>query len=102
MIFLNFNMLICMLDLVLYCLCVLRAVHLMKTRYPGVKWMRTSHWSTTVMTILKMIIASICPIFNIMLLFNTMINDNEIIENAVEKTYRAQMEFQQKNKEQNV
>lgn len=102
MIFLNFNMLICILDLILYCLCVLRAMHLLKTRHPGVKWVRMSHWSDTIMAILKTIIASICPVLNIVILFNTMMRDKEIIENAVEETYRAQMEFQQKNKEQNV
>jgi hypothetical protein len=77
-------------------------MHLLKTRHPGVKWARMSHWSDTIMAILKIIIASICPIFNIALLYNVTMHDTEIIEDSVEKTYRAQMEFQQKNKEQNV
>lgn len=96
MTFWQFNTIICVIDIILYCLCVLRGMHLLKTRYPGMKWLRTSHWSATVMSVLKMVLYSVCPFFNLYFLYILMTKDTKIIEYAVEETYQNQMRFQQK------
>ena len=102
MIFWKFNTFICITDLVLYILCVLRVVHLLKTRYPGVKWVRVTHWSDTVMAVLKMILGSMCPVFNLVMLYILVTKDSEVIEHSIKKTYQAHLEFMQRKENENV
>lgn len=87
MIILYINLAIGVLCLTLYALMVIDATYQFKSRYPDRMLVRRSHWSSFVGAILKMAIASVCPLFNLIMLYILVVRDDEIKENTIQKVY---------------
>ena len=85
--FLYFNIAVCVLDTLLFVLLVINTVSKFKQRYPNVKIPKTN-WSSLAMSILRVTIMGICPIYNIFILFRMVLFTDDLIEEVIEKTYK--------------
>ena len=86
MIFLNINIVIGILFLVLHTFSTLDIVYEFKQLYPDVKAPKTN-WASLVLTIIKLIIKAFIPLFNIALCWVHLFNYEELKTTAIEKVY---------------
>ena len=85
-----FILLVCavfgILNILLFSLVVIGSADLFKRRYPDLKPQK-SHWSVTVINLIKIILTSICPVVNICMTYVLIFHDDGIREKAVTRMY---------------
>ena len=93
------NTFIALADLAFLYLAERKAAYLMKQRYPELHFLR-KHWTVKLSAIIKAIVASFCPGFNIVLLYTMAMKEDKLIEETIEDTYQAYIrQEREKNKE---
>lgn len=86
MIFLNINILIGILYLVLHILTAIDLAHEFKQLYPDLK-VPKSNWAARILTWIKTIITALIPLFNLALCWVCLFKGEELKEKAIEKLY---------------
>lgn len=86
MIFLFINLGISLLTLVVFWMCCIEGAHEFRKRYPDIK-IPKSHWSSKINTVVRVIIVSMIPIFNLFMLLYIVFKTEEIIEEGVYKLH---------------
>lgn len=95
MMFLIINFGVTLLDILLMYLLAIRSKWVFKKRYPELEIVK-SHWSVTVTSIIKLLVLSLCPVINLLMIWVFIFNDDEVCERTVASIYNTCM------KEQNV
>lgn len=95
MMFLIINFGVTLLDILLIHLLAIRSKWVFKKRYPDLEIVK-SHWSVTVTSIIKLLVLSLCPVINLLMIWTFIFNDDEVCERTVANIYNTCM------KEQNV
>ena len=88
----SFNIFVCIACVIMFCINVGRAEKLMKERYPELCFGRRSAL-TAIATAIQIVLVSICPILNLLMLYTLIFRDTEMIEAAV-KPHRRQRSWQ--------
>lgn len=82
----SFNIFVCIACIAMFYINLSRAEKLMKERYPEVCFGRTSAL-TAIITAIKIVLVSICPILNLLMLYTSIFRDTEMIEAVVKESY---------------
>lgn len=82
MIFLCLNASVAIIDILMFVLFVIRCAVEFKRRYPGTKIPRP-HWSQTLSSAIKMVVTSLCPVFNIILAYVLIFKDDGVMESTI-------------------
>lgn len=72
--------------ILMFCINVHKATQLMKERYPELHFRKTTALDVA-STAIKIIVVSVCPIFNLFMLYALMFKDEALIESAVQYAY---------------
>lgn len=86
MIFLYINLGVCLLMLLMFMLFVISTAHEFRRQYPNLKIPKT-HWSKLIFSVLKICIASIIPIFNLIVLLVIIFKSEEVSEKTIREIY---------------
>ena len=86
MIFLNINILIGILYLVLHILTTINLAHEFKQLYPDLK-VPKSNWAAHILTWIKTIITALIPLFNLALCWVYLFKGEELKKKTIEKVY---------------
>ena len=93
------NTFVALADLAFLYLCECKASYLMKKRYPELHFLN-KHWTVKLSGIIKAIVASFCPGFNIVLLYVLITKDDKLVEETIEDNYQAYIrQERERNKE---
>lgn len=94
MIFLNINIAIGIVFLILHTLLAIDSSHDFKRIYPDLK-VKKSNWAGSLLTIIKTIIIALIPLLNFMLCCVYVFKTSELKANAIEKVYLECMKEKQ-------
>ena len=86
MLFLFIYLGISLLTLVLFWMCCIEGAHEFRKRYPHIK-IPKSHWSSKINVVIRVIIPSMIPIFNLLMLLYIVFKNEEVIEGSIYKLH---------------
>lgn len=86
MILIRINFAIMFLDILLFALTVVHAAQEFKARYPDIKPKKANHL-VTVKSVIKLLVMTFCPIINMIIAWTLIFNDDEMVENIIQKQY---------------
>lgn len=93
------NMFICLADLSFMFLGQQKANYLMRRRYPELHFLKT-HWTTRLVNILKAVVVSLCPGFNLLILYILITKDNQLVEEVIADAQKKYADPQKQEEEQ--
>jgi hypothetical protein len=77
---------ISLLTQAVFWMCCVEGAHEFRKRYPHIK-IPKSHWSSKINTVIRVIIMSITPIFNLLMLLYIVFKTEEVIEGSIYKLH---------------
>lgn len=86
----NINVTIGAFVVILFCSNIMRCNRILKARYPEMNF-GTRHLDETIITIIKIVFCSFCPIFNLIMFWTLITKDEQLIEDSVRAAYEKRM-----------
>ena len=87
----HFNTFFCIADLIMMFLLSVRAARLAKLRYPELHFRKVT-WETKLYSTIKAVLASLCPVFNLVMFYVLITKDEKIIESTIEEMHQKYLE----------
>ena len=85
MTFQQINTFICLVDLILMFLIQQKAKYIMRREHPELHFLKT-HWSSRILAIIKAFVISVCPGFNLVILYTLIAKENQIISETIDES----------------